>query len=575
MKILQKIRQNKIPLLLLAIVLLVHVAFISCKEGYHMDELLSFELSNAEFNPWIVPTQPQGRLAKFVQEEIDGESFTQTVGNFVDVVKDVIINRGSSKLLTYKADVYEEPVWIDRETFEAYTTTGQRDSFNFLSVYFNVKDDNHPPVHFMLLHLVSSLFPGRISVWMGCLINLFSLLGICICIWKGGLLLEKHQVVPAGKGKLWGACAILLYGLSTGAIATTLLIRMYGVMTFFCIVTFYIHVKKWLEGNFERKNKGLIAITVLGFLTQYFFLFYCIILAAVTVGLLMLNKRKKETAVYIRTMILAAVIGVCIFPFSISDVLSSGRGVEALQNLGGGLADFVERLRIFGGFVLQRSFSFKVLGLIILVVCIGYFIYLCVSKKLTYKWLATMFLLPPLGYFLLAAKVSPMYVDRYVMAVFPFVLMMLSAVLVKLADRFKGMGVYMCIAVSLLLGGSAVVSYDGEYLYKGYEEQLEMAQEYQNLPCICLYEGDGFYDNLQEFMCYKETLLIKPMLLKERKNTSDIEALNQVVVLMKPTVKEAECIELLNSYGLEVQQLLLQEGTYRDKIYLFGRTDKE
>ena len=40
-----------------------------------MDELLSFELANGEFNPWIVPTQPQGRLAKFVENEIRGESF--------------------------------------------------------------------------------------------------------------------------------------------------------------------------------------------------------------------------------------------------------------------------------------------------------------------------------------------------------------------------------------------------------------------------------------------------------------------------------------------------------------------
>ena len=48
---------------------------ISLKEGYHMDELLSFELANARYNPWIVPTQPEGRLAKFVREEIQGDSF--------------------------------------------------------------------------------------------------------------------------------------------------------------------------------------------------------------------------------------------------------------------------------------------------------------------------------------------------------------------------------------------------------------------------------------------------------------------------------------------------------------------
>lgn len=575
MKILQKIKQNRILILVLLLILAVHVTFIANKDGYHMDELLSFELANAEYNPWIVPTQPQGRLAKFMQEEIDGDTFSETVGNFVDVVKDVLTNRSNSKLLTYQADVYEEPVWIDRETFEAYMTTGQRDRFNLLSVYFNVKDDNHPPVHFMLLHLVSSIFPYKVSVWMGCIINLLSLLGMCICIWKGGMLLEKHQILEAGKGKLWSGCAILLYGLSSGAFATTLLIRMYGLMTFFCVLTLYVHVKKWLEGTFDKQNKGLIAITVLGFLTQYFFLFYCILLAMVTFVLLLLNQRKKEAMIYVRSMIVAAVFGVCIFPFAISDVFSSGRGVEALQNLGGGFADFVKRLQVFGGFVLQRCFSFTVVGVLILAVCIGYLIYLCVTKRIQSKWFALMLLVPPVGYFLLAAKVSPMYVDRYVMAVFPFLLMMLAAVLVGVTGTCKKLGTPICVAVSLLFGCIAIASYDGEYLYDGYEEQLTLAKEYQNLPCICLYEGDGFYDNLQEFMLYEETLLIHPTLLKERKNTSDIEALEQVVVLMKSTVKESECIEILEDYGLQVQKVLLQEGTYNDKIYLFGRKDKE
>lgn len=572
MSFLQKIRRNKIQLLLLLLVLAVHIAFISCKEGYHMDELLSFELSNAEYNPWIVPTQPQGRLAKFMQEEIDGETFAETVGNFVDVVKDVLVNGKSSKLLTYQADVYEEPVWIDRETFEAYTTTGQRDRFNLLSVYFNVKDDNHPPVHFMLLHLVSSLFPGTVSVWIGCVINLASLFGICICIWKTGELLEKHQVLPRGKGRLWGICAVLLYGLSSGALATTLLIRMYGLMTCFCVVSLYLHVKKWLEGTFDKKNTGLIAVTVLGFLTQYFFLFYCILLAAVTFVLLWISKRKKEAAVYVRSMVLAAVIGVCIFPFSIGDVLSSGRGVEALENLGGGFPDFVERLQIFGGFVLQRCFSFVGVGILLLLLCVGYPVYLLATKGLPCKWLAAMLVIPPMGYFLLAAKVSPMYVDRYVMAVFPFLLMLFAAVLVSLVERCGKFGAPVCVAVAILLGSVAVVTYDGAYLYDGYEKQLTLAEEYGELPCICLYEGDGFYDNLQEFMVYEETLLTNPDLLKARKDTSHIEALEQVVVLMKSTVNAEECVEILEAYGLEVQELLLEEGIYGDRIYLFGKS---
>ena len=84
--------------------------FISRKEGFHMDEILAFQLANAEYNPWIVPTQPVGRLAKFMDEHIDGESLGETVSNIGFIVKDTLTNRGGSILANYKADVYESPV---------------------------------------------------------------------------------------------------------------------------------------------------------------------------------------------------------------------------------------------------------------------------------------------------------------------------------------------------------------------------------------------------------------------------------------------------------------------------------
>ena len=143
MRIKSFLKANKWRIVVLFVVLLVQCVFISQKEGYHMDEILSFQLGNAEYNPWIVPTQPEGRLAKFIHNEIDGETFGETVGNVVATVKDVLENKGESKLLSYTADVYEEPVWIGRETFTDYVMVDAADDFNYLSVYFNVKDDNH------------------------------------------------------------------------------------------------------------------------------------------------------------------------------------------------------------------------------------------------------------------------------------------------------------------------------------------------------------------------------------------------------------------------------------------------
>ena len=356
-------RWKKILPELLAVILCLGVLCVgvSLKEGYHMDELLSFELADARYNPWIVPTQPEGRLAKFVREEIQGDSFGETLMNLKSTVTDVLKNRGSSKLLSYKADVYEEPAWITSGQFRDYVTVDGSDAFDYLSVYFNVKDDNHPPVHFMLLHTMSSLFPGTLSPWLGCTINL-----ICVGVTLWLLLRLGRQLSEIlgmeEQGRLLGILAVLLYGLSTGALASVLLIRMYCLLSCLCVALLSMHVEKWKEHGFDRSNKGLIAITVLGFLTQYFFLFYCILLAAVTAAGLLCSKRMRELWIYIRSMVVAAVMGRVLFPFAIADVFSSGRGVEALDNLTSGFAGYGARLLAFARILADRTVGDLLLG---------------------------------------------------------------------------------------------------------------------------------------------------------------------------------------------------------------------
>lgn len=573
----------------LAVVLAVLCCFAAQKEGYHMDELLSFELSNAEFNPWIVPTQPVGRLAKFVKEEIRGTSFWDTCSRLADTVRDVAVNRGGSRLLQYKADVYEEPVWIGAEQFRGYLTVGREDAFDYLSVYFNVKDDNHPPLHFMLLHTVSSLFRGVIFPFLGCAINILAVLGCCGCLFRTGRLLERHGVLPRGCGRLGGICAGLLYGLSAGAIATVLLIRMYGLLTFFCVASFYIHLKKWLEKGFGRRDRGLAAVTLCGFWTQYFFLFYCLALSAVAAGLLAAGKRYGELKGYLRTMLLSAAVGVAVFPFSVQDVFASGRGVEALQNLGQGFSGYWIRLKAFGALLAEGSFGcLPFWAAALLVLCLA----LAGGGK---GWAGTrrpeengmpeeaglpgdgraflLFLLVPCAcYFFLAARMSPYLVDRYIMPLFPFMAIFLSLLWGRLFWRRSRR---LLLLPAVILGIANVALYDGTYLYKGYGKQLEAAERYRELPCICLYDGVGYYENLAEFTWYDRTLLLKLPELEGRKDVSALTSLSRLVVLKKDGVEEEAALEILGAYGFRVEEELIseEESVHGDTVYLCVRAE--
>ena len=580
-------RWKKILPELLAVILCLGVLCVgvSIKEGYHMDELLSFELADARYNPWIVPTQPEGRLAKFVREEIQGDSFGETLMNLKSTVTDVLKNRGSSKLLSYKADVYEEPAWITSGQFRDYVTVDGSDAFDYLSVYFNVKDDNHPPVHFMLLHTMSSLFPGTLSPWLGCTINL-----ICVGVTLWLLLRLGRQLSEIlgmeEQGRLLGILAVLLYGLSTGALASVLLIRMYCLLSCLCVALLSMHVEKWKEHGFDRSNKGLIAITVLGFLTQYFFLFYCILLAAVTAAGLLCSKRMRELWIYIRSMTLAAVIGLALFPFAIADVFSSGRGVEALDNLASGFAGYGARLLAFARILADRTVGDLLLGAgcvtaVVLAVVLWYRRHkgqeLSMSREV--RGILCMLIIPVVGYYLLASRMSPYLVDRYVMPMFPMIALLFALLLCCLGKRlakasgWKGrlVGIGL-MALIIVVQGLRLASYDGEYLYRGYGQQEQLAEEYASLPCICVYAGVGYYENLPEFMHYDRTLLVTAEELAERKDVDSLRMLDRVVVLIKPGVEEETVSSVLRErYGMEPEETLFSEGVHGDNIYLYVR----
>lgn len=578
--------KGKFPeLMVILLCMLVLGVGVSKKEGFHMDELLSFELANAEFNPWIVPTQPEGRLAKFVHNEIEGETFGETLGNLADTAADVLENRGNSKLLSYTADVYEEPVWITAEQFQDYITVENGDDFHYLSVYFNVKDDNHPPLHFMLLHTISSLFRDRAEAWMGCIINMICVAVSMLLLMRLGRLLAPVYGLEE-KGRFLGLLAALLYGLSTGCMATTLLIRMYGVVTCLCVSLLYIHVKKWLAEEFDKKNKGLIAITVLGFWTQYFFLFYCLLLAAVIAVLLWCNKRRKELWRYVRSMIIAAVIGIGVYPFALSDVFSSGRGVEALDNLASGLTGYGTRLVSFGSILVSRTFGglMWVILLILAVVMAGL---LLIGRSAGRKKetggekgrnaLSVILLLPVLGYFLLAARMSPYLVDRYIMPLFPFVILLGTLLLVGMSkymeqEKQGRTSAYILCVVAIVMQLWGLAGYDGTYLYAGYAEQEKLSAEYAEYPCICVYEGVGYYENLIEFSNYERTLLVTEQELAERVETDSIAALQEVVVLMKSSADIQNITQILEEkYGLVYEQNLYESGVHGDSLHLFVR----
>lgn len=559
--------------------------FVAKKEGYHLDEILAFQLANAEYNPWIVPTQPVGRLAKFMSEHIDGENLGETISNIGYIVGDTLKNRGSSILANYKADVYDAPVWIDREMFQAYVRNDSGDDFNLLSVYFNVKDDNHPPLHFMCLHLMTSLFKGEISPWHGCVINLAAMAGV---LWLlgliGDILFQKKSSTVA---------MLILAGFSMGMVATTLWIRMYALLTLWTVWGLYLHIRKYVgvdQDIFYRINRkngkikwlgsvSLFVITLLSFWTQYFGLFFILPLAVVTAILLLKDKRVSEFWAYVRTMISAAVVGVGLYPFAVGDVLFSQRGTEALSQWQNGFLEYMERLKAFGSILACNVAGNEVLfGFAIFVpaaVLLGAF---CKEKNVVGQidwWEIAMCGIPAVGYFLLAAKMSPYFVDRYIMAIFPItalVLVWLWDQAVVICGWKKQYLAGTCVIAAIFITIVSHINMQGQhrYLYTGYREQVIVAEAYRDYPMVCLYQGSGLYENVIEMEQYTQTILVKPEELSAMDASRTEVTKEGYVALIKYPGEESgkeQLKQVMDVFGGTKAELLYEGGAFGDVIY--------
>ena len=206
---------------LLAVGLAVMLLYAGRKQGYHVDELYTYELAN----------YPGG--------------FYALEDGYMDT-------------------------WHDGSFYSAVLTPGRL--FDYTIPWNNQKIDVHPPLYYCLIYTAESLFPQLGLPWVGLLPNF-------VCILAGAAVLYCTAMRLIGRcWPAWtaAACWLLCVGVQGMAEFT----RMYSLMLLEGIVLLYCHVVLWQALQAGQKPPravwpGLFAVTMAGALTQYFFLVFC------------------------------------------------------------------------------------------------------------------------------------------------------------------------------------------------------------------------------------------------------------------------------------------------------------
>lgn len=396
------------------------------KNGYHVDEIYSYGLSNSEYLPFMHFGEHDYDVKDWMMEYGAGESFGQMFHNLVNdfrILKEHDFNFYNSPIyrdyLVAQANSADTKTttWVSGEDYLHYVAVSPDNTFNYASVYYNQRGDVHPPLFYMLLHTICSIFQGSFSKWFGLAINMIF------------MLLTMRVLYMLCKefcgGKLLATAVLAMYGLSSGFMSTAMFIRMYSILTFFVVTSCYLHLQL-AANDFQLKKKEcfkLAGVTLLGFLTHYYFVIYAIGTAVVFTVWMIIKKQLKSVVRYIATLAGSAVLGICVWPFAIKHVFFGYRGQGSLQAFLQ-IEAYLIRIKL----MLQQIFGPMLDGkwwLLLLAILLAAVATMITRTKSISLGRVCMITIPITFYIVAVAQIVPFYTDRYVMCAYPFVCIIL------------------------------------------------------------------------------------------------------------------------------------------------------
>ena len=501
-KLKSKTGYNVLTVLVLIIVTIFMFYWIGQKEGFHEDEIFSYGSSNYKWDNVFQAAAKSDFFNRTIEKYIITDDFGETLEN----IKYYVFHQDEFGELAGEIQWNDKPEWKTQEMAKEYATIGEGDVLNYLSVYYNQVRDVHPPLFYMLVHLVSSIAYGVFSKYIIFAINLVFMLLTCYTIRKIFILFDK---------KYLGIIAMLFYGLSMGAASTAVFLRMYAMLSFFCLMYLYLNLRI-LKNNLEitKKDKWKLFFTVLlGFLTQYYFCVFAILIFVLMCIRMIYKKEYKTLRRYIIIHVVTAIVGLILFPAAIKHIFFSYRGVGGDDN-GISLMEGLQfYLKILGeGFSINNILMFVLVALGIIGIVTAIIIKKSKKQKIEKLYQYILLLVPTIIYFIFIAKMAPSveakYAIRYIMPILPEIAIIFVLGIYRIFKN-KKIAYTLTICATLIITINGMFTNKPKYLYTGYNNYLKIAEEYKDLDFVYAVDNAFTYlTSLPEFMIYNKSIII-------------------------------------------------------------------
>lgn len=263
------LKNNWALYLILTIIILAQASYMTYvfangRNSIHSDEPWSFGLANSTDGPYIFMTDDQA----------------------------------------YMRNLFE---WKEGQVLNDYVTVNRNERFDYENVWYNLRNDMHPPLYFSVLHTVCSLFPETYSMWYGFWINIIAFVIGQIFMYLTVRNMTDSRVMGVAGCVLWGGCV--------GALSMTLFIRHYGlsVMWIIILMYFYSRMMKRMRFEFVKDILPIAIVTYLGSMTNHYFTMFAFFFTGCFCIYFLVTKRFKTLAKFAFSILLAVgIMAVCV-----------------------------------------------------------------------------------------------------------------------------------------------------------------------------------------------------------------------------------------------------------------------
>ena len=534
-----KLAKNKCAIILVILIILQIVNIIfwgTKKEGYHIDEVFSYGLSNGYYNPFPY----------------------------------------------YETDDYFM-VWHDVEFFTDYVMVPTEHRFAYDSVWYNQAADVHPPLFYAVLHTVCSFFPETFSNWYAISVNIaFSVLNI-ILLYKIACFVFKEK-----KERALLVCAA--YGFSAGCVSNAVYIRMYVMVTFFVLLFTLLHACIYERRKYKVFFTLIALTTFLGTLTHYYFYVFAFFVSAFFCLYALFKKKWKALLGYVISMFGGIGASILVFPSALEHVFSGYRGTEAVDNLANGnwLSKVSEYITYVNLELLGGNLRYIVLIVAVAVVVLGIKNFSTIKNikferdAIGYYWHGfwrviqkeyanISFIVAAIAYAVLVASMSTISANRYIFPLYPLIVLYITWFTSGLVGQLMTKKGTAFAILSVCWAFMLVSQYEKgcvDYLYQGYAAIQEQVAQYSDSDTF--YIGDSthpiyrdmmFLAKADRFICIPASTLEEA--LQEMKE--DVVSDDALIYVYKENKDE----EILNTIGEELglSDFEFLAETYQSRIY--------